>query len=142
MSRFSQMAKGSFKVKLQPLPFEGQEPGSSLARMSIDKEISGELVATTRGQMLAAGTGTPGSAGYVAIERVEGSLGGRQGSFVLMHSGLMDRGAPSLKVSVVPDSGTGELTGLAGDFEIQISAGQHNYEFRYTLAADESQPKG
>ncbi len=127
------IAKGSFQVKLQPLPFEGQPPETSLARMSIDKEISGDLAATTRGQMLAAGTGTPGSAGYVAIESVEGSLGGKQGSFALIHIGLMDRGAPSLKVSVVPDSGTGELAGLAGDFDIQISAGQHNYEFRYTL---------
>ena len=134
----SRIAKGSFKVKLQPLPFEGQEAGSTLARMSIDKVIAGDLTAVTRGQMLAAGTATPGSAGYVAIERVEGSLDGRQGSFVLMHTGVMDRGAPSLKVSVVPDSGTGELSGLAGDFDIQISAGQHNYEFRYTLPADES----
>ena len=135
------IAKGSFKVKLQPLPFEGQEPGTSLARMSIDKDISGDLSATTRGQMLAAGTGTPGSAGYVAIERVEGSLHGKQGSFALMHTGLMARGTPSLKVSVVPDSGTGELTGLAGDFDILISAGQHNYEFRYTLAGQDSDPK-
>lgn len=137
MSTHSQLAKGSFKVKLQPLPFEGQEPGTTLARMSIDKEISGDLVASTRGQMLAAGTGTPGSAGYVAVELVQGSLGGRQGSFALMHTGVMDRGAPSLKVSVVPDSGTGELTGLAGQFDILISAGQHNYEFRYSLPAAE-----
>ena len=136
MSTESRLATGSFKVKLQPLPFEGQDAGSSLARMSIDKDISGDLTATTRGQMLAAGTATPGSAGYVAIERVEGSLDGKQGAFVLMHTGLMDRGAPSLKVSVVPDSGTGELAGLAGDFNILISAGQHNYEFRYTLPAD------
>jgi hypothetical protein len=127
------VAKGSFKVKLQPLPFEGQEPGSSLARMSIDKDIVGDLVASTRGQMLAAGTGTPGSAGYVALERVEGSLGGKRGSFVLIHIGLMDRGAPSLKVSVVPDSGSGELVGLAGDFDILISEGRHDYEFRYRL---------
>ena len=133
-----QIAKGSFKVKLQPLPFEGQEDGTSLARMSIDKDISGDLIATTRGQMLSAGTGTPGSAGYVAVERVAGSLAGRQGSFTLIHIGLMDRGVPSLKVSVVPDSGTGELTGLAGVFDILISAGQHNYEFRYTLPANEA----
>jgi hypothetical protein len=128
-----QIAKGSFKVKLQPLPFEGQDEGTSLARMSIDKEISGDLTATTRGQMLAAGTGTPGSAGYVAVETVQGTLAGRAGSFALIHIGLMNRGAPSLKVSVVPDSGTDDLTGLAGDFEIQIAAGQHNYEFRYSL---------
>jgi hypothetical protein len=127
------VAKGSFKVKLQPLLFEGQEPGSSLARRSIDKDIVGDLVASTRGQMLAAGTGTLGSAGYVALERVEGSLGGKHGSFVLIHIGLMDRGAPSLKVSVVPDSGSGELVGLAGDFDILISEGRHDYEFRYRL---------
>lgn len=136
MSVFPNVARGSFTVQLKPLPFEGQDPGTSLARRSIDKDISGDLVATTRGQMLAAGTGTPGSAGYVAVELVQGQLGGKQGSFVLMHTGVMDRGRPSLKVSVVPDSGTGELVGLAGEFDILISAGQHNYEFRYSLAAD------
>ena len=131
------IAKGSFKVKLQPLPFEGQDPGTSLARMSIDKEISGDLVASTRGQMLAGGTAIAGAAAYVAIELVEGSLGGKQGSFVLVHRGVMGRGAPSLQVTVVPDSGTGELLGLSGDFDIQIAAGQHNYEFRYKFSSGE-----
>jgi hypothetical protein len=128
-----QIAKGSFVVKLLPLAFEGQAEASKLGRMSIDKEISGDLVATTRGQMLTAFGEVKGSAGYVAIEKVEGALHGRKGSFVLQHSGTMDRGAPSLKISVVPDSGTGELAGLSGDFKIDITEGQHRYEFTYSV---------
>jgi hypothetical protein len=101
--------------------------------MSIDKQITGDLVATTKGQMLSAMSDTKGSAGYVAIERVEGALHGRKGSFVLQHSGTMNRGASGLSVTVVPDSGTGELVGLAGDFKIVIVDGDHDYEFTYTL---------
>ena len=127
------VAKGTFVVKLSPLPFDGQPENSKLARMSIDKQISGDLVATTAGQMLSAMTETKGSAGYVAIERVEGSLEGRKGSFVLQHSGTMTRGAPGLSVTVVPDSGTGELAGLAGTFSITITEGRHLYEFAYSL---------
>lgn len=130
------IAKGNFKVQLQPLPFEGQAPGSTLGRLSIDKHITGDLVATAQGQMLSAGTATPGSAAYVAIERVEGSLHGRIGSFVLQHTGVMDRGQPSLKVTVVPDSGTGELAGLRGEFAIRIEGGQHHYEFAYSLGSE------
>jgi Protein of unknown function (DUF3224) len=100
--------------------------------MSIDKTISGDLVATTQGQMLSAMTEVKGSAGYVAIEKVEGALKGKQGSFVLQHSGTMNQGKPSLVVSVVPDSGTGELAGLVGQFNIIIAAGKHSYEFTYT----------
>ena len=129
----NQLAVGSFVVKVLPLSFEGQPEGSSLGRMSIDKQISGDLVATTTGQMFSAGTATPGSAGYVAIERVIGTLHGRHGSFVLQHTGTMNRGAPSLSVSVVPDSGTDELTGLVGEFVIIRSDGQHRYEFKYSL---------
>lgn len=128
------VARGEFVVQLLPLPFEGQPEGSRLGRMSIDKTITGDLVATTRGQMLSAMTEVKGSAGYVALERVEGSLQGRQGSFVLQHTGSMHQGRPSLSVTVVPDSGTGELVGLAGQFDILIAAGQHRYEFRYTLS--------
>ena len=102
-------------------------------RMSIDKTISGELVATTRGQMLSAMTEVKGSAGYVAIERVEGTLKGKKGTFVLQHTGTMNQGSPSLSVTVVPDSGTGELVGIAGQFNIVIAAGKHSYEFKYTL---------
>ncbi len=127
------IAKGTFVVKVVPMVFEGQPEASRLGRMSIDKQISGDLDATTMGQMLSAGTETKGSAGYVAIERVEGSLHGRQGSFTLQHSGTMNRGTPSLTVSVVPDSGTGELLGLVGDFIIIRADGAHSYEFNYAL---------
>ena len=127
------IAKGSFKVNLQTLPFEEQEATSKLGRRSIDKEISGDLKASTRGQMLSAMTETAGSAGYVAIERVEGELAGKQGSFVLQHFGVMERGTQTLKISVVPDSGTGELVGLTGEFSIRITDGQHFYEFAYNL---------
>lgn len=126
-------AKGSFAVKLVPLAFEGQPEGSKLGRMSIDKAFSGELVADTKGQMLSAGSEVKGSAGYVAIERVEGTLNGRRGTFTLQHTGTMNRGVPSLAVTVVPDSGTGELTGLAGELKIIIADGKHSYEFSYTL---------
>ena len=129
-------AQGSFTVALQPLAFEGAEPAMQLGRLSIDKHISGDLVASTRGQMLSAQTGTPGSAGYVAIEHVSGTLHGKRGSFVLQHSGTMDRNAPTLRVTVVPDSGTDELTGLRGDFNIDRSGNQHAYSFVYTLPGD------
>ena len=126
-------ARGTFTVTLQPLPFEGQAEGSPLGRRAIDKQIAGDLVATTRGQMLSAGGTVKGSAGYVAIEHVEGTLHGRAGTFVLQHTGTMNRGTPSLRVSVVPDSGTGALTGLAGEFAINIAGGVHSYEFVYEL---------
>lgn len=128
-----QIAKGTFVVKVLPLVFEGQPEAGSLGRMSIDKQISGDLIATTNGQMLSAGTETSGSAGYVAIERVEGGPRGRNGGFTLQHSGTMNRGAPSLSVFVVPDSGTGDLVGLMGDFKIIRAEGQHSYEFNYAL---------
>ncbi len=126
-------AKGLFEVNLLPLKFEQQPEGSKLARMSIDKNFSGDLAATSKGQMLSALGEVKGSAGYVALERVEGSLHGRQGSFILQHSGTMDRGEPSLRVTVVPDSATGDLAGLAGELKIIIADGQHSYEFNYTL---------
>lgn len=129
----NRVAKGEFVVKLLPLGVEGQPEGSNIGRMSIDKSISGDLVATTTGQMLNAMTEVKGSAGYVAIERVEGVLGGKKGTFVLQHTGTMNKGAPSLSVTVVPDSGTGELVGLAGEFKIIIAGGKHSYEFKYTL---------
>jgi Protein of unknown function (DUF3224) len=127
----TQTAKGTFEVALQPLSFENADPAWKLGRMSIDKTLTGDLVATTKGQMISAMTGTTGSAGYVAIERVTGTLHGRQGSFVLQHSGIMDRGAKSLSVVVVPDSGTDGLAGLEGDFTILIEDGKHSYEFTY-----------
>ena len=128
-----QLPKGTFEVKLTPLAFEGEAAGSALGRMSIDKQIAGDLVGSSKGQMLSAFTGTQGSAGYVAIERVEGALAGRAGSFVLQHNATMNRGVPSLSVTVVPDSGTGALAGLAGDFKIIVADGKHSYEFSYAL---------
>lgn len=134
-NKMTQLAKGTFTVKLQPITFEGAEPEWKFGRMSIDKEIVGDLVATTKGQMLSAMTSTKGSAGYVAIERVTGTLAGKRGSFVLQHTGTMNRGAQSLSVTVVPDSATDELVGLEGDFKIIIAEGKHLYEFSYRLPA-------
>jgi hypothetical protein len=126
-------ASGTFEVKLKP---QGQDdPGAdaNLGRMSIDKEFHGDLEGASKGQMLTAGTGVKGSAGYVAIERVSGTLHGKNGTFILQHSGTMTRGAPQLSVTVVPDSGTDQLEGLAGKMAINIADGKHSYEFEYTL---------
>lgn len=126
-------ARGTFDVNLSPQPAAPGTEAAQLGRLAIDKRFHGDLEATSLGEMLSAGTGVAGSAGYVAIERVSGSLHGRQGSFVLMHYGLMERGAPSLRVSVVPDSGTGELAGIKGELTIQIEQGRHDYGFEYEL---------
>ncbi|HEY9064342.1 MAG TPA: DUF3224 domain-containing protein [Burkholderiaceae bacterium] len=125
-------ATGTFDVKLAPLdPASADAP---LARLSIDKRFHGDLEGSSVGQMLSAGTAVPGSAGYVAIERVSGTLRGLRGSFVLQHSGTLNRGQAQLSISVVPDSGTDALTGLAGTLTIRIEGGQHYYDFDYTLA--------
>ena len=124
---------GTFDVKLVPL--DPPVPDAPLARMSIDKQFHGELEATSIGQMLSIGTEVQGSAGYVAMERVTGSLRGKRGSFALQHSGTLDRGQPRLSVSVVPDSGTGELKGLSGTLSIRIEGGQHFYDFDYAFQA-------
>ena len=134
----TQTARGEFDVSMKPLAFEGADPEFMLGRMSIDKQISGDLTASTVGQMLSAMTGTDGSAGYVAMERVAGVLDGRRGTFVLQHTGTMKRGAPSLVVTVVPDSGTDELVGLQGEFKINVEEGRHSYEFTYRLPAPQS----
>ena len=102
--------------------------------MSIDKQLHGDLEAAGNGEMLAAGTDVKGSAGYVAIERVTGTLHGRTGTFILQHSGTMTRGEPQQSVTVVPDSGTGELAGLAGKLTIRIADKKHYYEFDYTIS--------
>lgn len=126
-------ASGPFEVKLAPMAADERPGAAFLGRLSIDKTFSGALQATSVGQMLAAQTGTTGSAGYVALEQVTGTLDGRAGSFILQHFGLADRGATQLTVSVVPDSGTGELTGLTGTMQIVIEAGKHSYSFDYSL---------
>jgi hypothetical protein len=124
-------ASGTFEVKLTPQADSGHDAG--LGRMSIDKQFHGDLEGTSRGQMISAMGSVKGSAGYVAMERVTGKLKGRAGSFVLQHSGTMTRGTPQLSVTVVPDSGTDQLTGIAGTLSIKIDAGKHSYEFEYTL---------
>jgi hypothetical protein len=109
-------------------------PEAVVGRFSLDKKYHGALEATGVGEMLTAMTATKGSAGYVAIEKVTGSLGGRQGSFHLQHTGVMQRGAPTLTISVVPDSGTEELAGLTGAMRIEVGAdGKHTYVFDYSL---------
>jgi hypothetical protein len=127
-------AKGTFTVKLTPQDSDDAAhpvPG----RMSIDKQFQGDLAGSSKGQMLAAQTGVKGSAGYVAMEMVTGTLAGRSGTFCLQHSGTMNRGEPQLSVTVVPDSGTEELTGLSGRMAIVIANGSHSYEFEYLIAA-------
>ena len=125
--------RGTFEVKLGPLPAYDTAEGSTLGRLSIDKQFHGDLQAISKGEMLSAGTSVKGSAGYVAIERVTGTLNGRTGSFVLQHSGTMNRGEPHLVIAVVPDSGTEGLTGLTGKMAIEITGGKHFYDFEYTL---------
>ena len=127
-------AKGTFEVELTPQGPQDKAEGATLARMSIDKQFHGDLEAVGKGEMLSAMTDVRGSAGYVAIERVTGTLHGRAGAFVLQHTGTMTRGAAQLTVSVVPDSATGQLAGLTGTMTIDIVDGAHFYDFAYTLA--------
>ena len=126
-------ARGTFEVTLNKQPLQDTEAGANLGRMSIAKAFRGDLVAASTGEMLSAVTEVKGSAGYVAIERVSGTLHGRSGSFVLQHSGTVTRGEKSLMVSVVPDSATGELAGLAGKMVIDIVDGKHLYTLEYEL---------
>ncbi len=126
-------AKGEFTVLLTPQSTDEITGASTLARLAIDKTFSGDLIGVSKGEMLSAGTPVKGSAGYVAIERVSGALHGRTGTFVLQHNGTMTRGSPELTVSVVPDSGSGELTGLSGTMRIIIEGKRHFYEFDYAL---------
>lgn len=126
-------ARGTFEVKIGPLATDEQAGLTTLGRLSIDKQFHGDLEARSLSEMLTAMTPVKGSAGYVAIERVTGTLAGKQGSFALQHTGTMDRGAQQLRIAVVPDSGTGDLTGLTGELTIQIDGGQHSYELQYSL---------
>jgi len=131
----TQRARGTFEVKLSPQAPDDAADGVRLGRMSADKQIHGDLEGTSKGQMLSAMTAVQGSAGYVAMERVTGTLHGRKGSFVLQHTGTMTRGAQQLSITVVPDSGTGELAGLSGRMQITIADGKHSYELEYTLVS-------
>lgn len=125
---------GTFAVTLTPMEsFAIGQEGLKLGRLSIEKRFSGALNAESRGEMFSAITTTPGSAGYVALEQVQGELDGRVGTFVLQHFGMMNRGESRLILEVVPDSGTGELTGLRGQMQIRNENGQHFYDFEYQL---------
>ncbi|MGB8729939.1 MAG: DUF3224 domain-containing protein, partial [Candidatus Sulfotelmatobacter sp.] len=127
-------ATGPFEVKLTP---QDDKIDPTLGRMTIEKTFHGDLEGTSKGQMLTASTDVKGSAGYVAIERVTGTLrtsvGPRTGSFALQHFGTLTRGTPELSVTVVPDSGTGQLVGLTGKLNIRIADGKHSYDFEDTL---------
>ena len=124
-------ARGTFDVTMEAEPPFLEQDGIKLSRTVVRKEFSGDVVGRSEAQMVAAYTATPGSAGYVAIEHFTGSVGGRSGSFVLQHSGLMDRGDAALTVTIVPDSGTGELAGISGTLEIENEAGEHSYVLAY-----------
>ena len=126
-------ASGSFEVTMSPQPPYDTLDGVALGRVTINKRFHGDLDATSVVEMLSAMTGVKGSAGYVAIERVVGTLNGRVGSFVLQHSGTMNRGEAQLTVSVVPDSGTGELKGIAGRMAIDVADGKHAFTLDYRL---------
>lgn len=142
----TRQATGTFEVTMQPQggQLHGGEPpgggdgaaGSSLGRMSLDKRFSGDLEATGKGEMLTARSDVPTSAAYVAIERVDGRLHGREGSFVLVHKGVMTREAQHLLIEVVPDTGSGQLRGLAGTLDIRIEDGRHYYDFQYSLPGE------
>ncbi len=126
-------ASGTFDVRIVALALADGAPDDTRGRMSINKQFHGDLDATSVGEMLTATTATSGSMAYAAIERVSGTLNGRKGSFVLQHTGVTNRGAPSLVVTVVPDSGTGELLGLSGTLTITIAGGIHSYDLAYSL---------
>jgi hypothetical protein len=128
-------ATGAFEVKSTPLPFDGKIDSVALGRMKFDKQFTGALVATSTVEMLSAVTQVKGSAAYVALEWMTGTLDGKKGTFVMHHTGVMDKGAQSLSIKVVPDSGTGELAGLTGELRIEIRDGKHFYTFNYELAA-------
>jgi hypothetical protein len=126
-------ARGTFEVQIAPLPVDAYTDAATLGRMTIDKQFSGDLVGTGKGQMLTGMGSVKGSAAYSAIERVTGTLAGKRGSFVLQHTGVMTRGAQSLVITIVPDSGTDEFTGISGTLAIIIDGKKHSYDLEYTL---------
>lgn len=129
------IARGTFDVKVTPQP-QDDSAGGPFARIFLDKQFHGELSATSKGQMLAAGTAIEGSGAYVAFELVTATLNGKQGSFILQHKGTMRKGVYDMSVTVVADSGTGELVGIAGEMKIDIGGGKHSYELNYTLGEE------
>lgn len=127
-------ASGTFDVKMTPQAPAEKGEEAAVGRYSLDKTFHGDLTGTSKGEMLAVGTAVEGSAGYVAMEQVKGTINGRSGTFALQHTGTMNRGAAELSVTVVPDSGTGQFAGLSGKMSIKIENGKHLYDFEYTLA--------
>jgi hypothetical protein len=125
-------ATGTFDVKIIPQAPD-DAAGGPFSRLFLDKQFHGDLDGTSKGQMLAAESSVQGSGAYVALEHFSGTLNGRRGSFVLQHSGTMTKGVPTLIVTVVPDSGTDQLAGLAGTLTIIMAGGKHAYEFPHTL---------
>ncbi len=126
-------AKGTFEVKVVPLPADEGTDTGGFGRLSIDKTFTGGLSGNSKGQMVGAFTAVEGSAGYVALERVTGTLNGKRGAFVLQHSGTMRGGESSLAVTIIPDSGTDELTGLSGSMQIIVEGKNHSYVLDYML---------
>jgi hypothetical protein len=124
----TRQANGTFDIETKPEASFGE----GIGRFSITKTFHGDLTGSSIGEMLAIRTETPGSAGYVLMERITGKLEGRTGTFVLQHDGIMKRGKPELKVTVVPDSGTGELAGIQGEMSIDASA-VHRYVLKYSM---------
>lgn len=129
------LASGTFDVKVNPQAADDTGEAGAFGRFFIDKQLHGDLDGVSKGQMLAAMSAVEGSGGYVALERVSGTLNGRTGTFILQHNGTMRGGAFNLVITVVPDSGTGELTGLSGTFAIVIEGAKHSYTFDYTIAS-------
>jgi hypothetical protein len=128
-------AAGAFEVKISPLTLSEQSADPKMGRMSIEKQYHGELEAIAKGEMLTAQSEMKVSGVYVAVERVSGTLNGKKGSFAMHHTGVMNRGKPELRISVVPDSGTEDLQGLTGTMKIRIENGKHFYDFDYSLPA-------
>lgn len=126
-------ATGTFEVTVTPQAQQDKGQGIVLGRMALDKQFHGDLEAVGQGEMLTANTSAAGSAGYVAIEAVTGTLQGRTGSFACQHTGTLNRGAQTLSITVVPDSGAGQLSGIAGEISIRIVDGVHHYTFEYSL---------
>lgn len=124
-------ARGTIDVTMEAEPPFLEQDGIKLQRTAVRKEFSGDMVGTSEAQMVAAYTATPGSAGYVSIEHFTGSVDGKSGSFVLQHHGLMAKGEAELTVTIVPDSGTGDLNGISGTLEIDNDDGGHSYVLEY-----------
>lgn len=127
-------ASGTFEVKLAPVGNDSTPEGPNLGRMSMDKTFQGDFEGVGKGEMITAVSVTvKESAAYSAVERLTGTLRGKKGSFALQHTGIMNRGKPSLTITVVPDSGTGALVGLTGQMDIIIEGKEHKYVFAYSM---------